>query len=135
MQTCAGSYWEEMRSVLRPASRLCASSNGQLGRSGVRSARVSEAPRSDCVACQTPQQVSRSPQGSAPDFRRTHQGGAIAEAVMSTITYPPKDLVRAYLAQRLRERRPPPTPEEIRHRLGWTMLFPELKFAANSRHK
>jgi hypothetical protein len=48
---------------------------------------------------------------------------------MTTITYPPKDLVRAYLAQRLRERRPPPAPEEIRRRLGWVMLLPELKFA------
>lgn len=54
---------------------------------------------------------------------------------MSTITYPPKDLVRAYLAQRLRERRPPPTPEEIRRRLGWTMLFPELKLAVGSGRK
>ena len=54
---------------------------------------------------------------------------------MSTITYPPKDLVRAYLAQRLRERRPPPPPEEIRRRLGWTMLFPELKCAAASARK
>ena len=51
---------------------------------------------------------------------------------MTTITYPPKDLVRAYLAQRLRERRPPPAPEEIRRRLGWVMLLPELKFATTS---
>ena len=48
---------------------------------------------------------------------------------MTRIIYPSKDLVRAYLAQRLRERRPPPTPEEIRHRLGWVMLLPELKLA------
>ena len=54
---------------------------------------------------------------------------------MSTITYPPKDLVRAYLAQRLRERRPPPAPEEIRRRLGWTMLFSELTFATGGGRK
>jgi hypothetical protein len=54
---------------------------------------------------------------------------------MTTITYPPKDLVRAYLAQRLRERRPPPTPEEIRRRLGWGMLLPELKFATGGRNQ
>jgi hypothetical protein len=54
---------------------------------------------------------------------------AIAEIVMTRVTYPPKDLVRAYLAQRLRERRPPPTPQEIRRRLGWMMLMPELEFA------
>lgn len=48
---------------------------------------------------------------------------------MSTFTYPPKDLVRAYLAQRLRERRPPPAQEEIRRRLGWVMLLPEIKLA------
>jgi len=54
---------------------------------------------------------------------------AIAELVMTRTTYPSKDMVRAYLAQRLRDRRPPPAPEEIRRRLGWMMLFPELKFA------
>ncbi|WP_332878735.1 hypothetical protein [Massilia sp. S19_KUP03_FR1] len=54
---------------------------------------------------------------------------------MSTITYPPKDLVRAYLAQRWRERRPPPAPEEIRRRLGWPLMFPELKFANGSGRK
>lgn len=51
---------------------------------------------------------------------------------MSTITHPPKDLVRAYLAQRLRERQPPPAPEEIRRRLGWVILLPELRFATTS---
>lgn len=45
---------------------------------------------------------------------------------MSAITYPPKDLVRAYLAQRMRDRQPPPTPEEIRCRLGWSVLVPKL---------
>jgi len=51
---------------------------------------------------------------------------------MTRITYPSKDVVRAYLAQRLRERRPPPAPDEIRRRLGWMMLLPELKFATTS---
>ena len=51
---------------------------------------------------------------------------------MTRITYPSKDVVRAYLAQRLRERRPPPAPDEIRGRLGWMMLLPELKFATTS---
>lgn len=54
---------------------------------------------------------------------------------MTTIINPPKDAVRAYLAQRLRDRRPPPTPEEIRQRLGWVMLLPELKFATTGRRK
>lgn len=53
---------------------------------------------------------------------------------MTTITFPSKDLVRAYLAQRVRERRPPPTPEEIRRRLGWVMLLPERKFALSGRN-
>ena len=47
---------------------------------------------------------------------------------MSTFAHPPKDLVRAYLAQRWCERRPPPAPEEIRRRLGWVMVLPELEF-------
>jgi hypothetical protein len=51
---------------------------------------------------------------------------------MSMITYPPKDLVRAYLAQRLNERVPPPSPEEIRRRLGWPLLLPEFKFVSTS---
>ena len=51
---------------------------------------------------------------------------------MSMITYPPKDLVRAYLAQRLRERVPPPAPEEIRRRRGWVLLLPQFKFASTS---
>jgi hypothetical protein len=51
---------------------------------------------------------------------------------MSRISFPPKDLVRDYLAQRMRERRPPPSPEEIRRRLGWVMLLPELTFATTS---
>jgi hypothetical protein len=56
---------------------------------------------------------------------------------MSMISYPPKDLVRAYLAQRQRERVPPPAPEEIRRRLGWVPMLPQLvpqfTFASTSR--
>jgi hypothetical protein len=59
-------------------------------------------------------------------------GTAIREILMTKFTYPSKDLVRAYLAQRRRERRPPPSADEIRHRLGWTMLMPEFKFATTS---
>jgi hypothetical protein len=51
---------------------------------------------------------------------------------MTKVAHLPKDLVREYLAQRLRERRPPPTPQEIRRRLGWMMLMPELEFATPS---
>jgi hypothetical protein len=46
------------------------------------------------------------------------------------ITYPPKDLVRAYLAQRLLEQVPPPAPDEIRRRLGWVLRMPQFKFAS-----
>jgi hypothetical protein len=35
------------------------------------------------------------------------------------ITHPSKEQVRAYMAEREFTRRPPPTPEEIRCRLGW----------------
>jgi hypothetical protein len=38
-------------------------------------------------------------------------------------THPAKDLVRAYLARRCKDGCPPPTPEEIRRQLGWTMLL------------
>lgn len=50
---------------------------------------------------------------------------------MQTFSSRPKDLVRIYLTQRFRERRPPPAPEEIRRRLGWVMLLPERKLAAS----
>ncbi|MDL2354129.1 MAG: hypothetical protein QFF03_02600 [Pseudomonadota bacterium] len=48
---------------------------------------------------------------------------------MSTITHPPKDVVRAYLASRARAASPPPTPEEIRRQLGWGFLLPGFKLA------
>jgi hypothetical protein len=53
-----------------------------------------------------------------------------AEAEMSTMTHPPKHLVREYLKQRSRDKKPPPTPEEIRRQLGWGMLMPAMKLSA-----
>jgi hypothetical protein len=51
---------------------------------------------------------------------------------MSTITHPPKHLVREYLERRTREQKPPPTPEEIRRQLGWGMLMQaDLKVATS----
>lgn len=51
---------------------------------------------------------------------------------MSAINHPPKHLVRAYLERRVREQKPPPTPEEIRRQLGWEMLMPaDLKMATS----
>lgn len=46
---------------------------------------------------------------------------------MTQTTHPDKNLVRAHLAgriaqQRTTERKPPPTPEQIREQLGWLML-------------
>jgi hypothetical protein len=40
-----------------------------------------------------------------------------------TTSHPPKQLVRAYLERRVKEHKPPPTPEEIRRQLGWGMLL------------
>jgi hypothetical protein len=43
---------------------------------------------------------------------------------MSTsISHPPKHLVREYLERRSKESKPPPTPEEVRRQLGWGMLM------------
>lgn len=38
-------------------------------------------------------------------------------------TKPTKEQVRAYQQQRLREKTPPPSPDEIRRQLGWGMLW------------
>ncbi|WP_256079851.1 hypothetical protein [Massilia sp. YIM B04103] len=44
---------------------------------------------------------------------------------MQMIQHPSKEQVRAYLAQRIAQRRqedlPPPTPDEIRRQLGWSL--------------
>jgi hypothetical protein len=44
---------------------------------------------------------------------------------MPTITRPPKQAVRDYLAARRNSRQPPPAPAEIRRQLGWGMLHPK----------
>ncbi|WP_197065239.1 hypothetical protein [Massilia sp. 9096] len=41
----------------------------------------------------------------------------------SMTSHPPKHLVREYLERRSKESEPPPTPEEIRRQLGWSMLM------------
>lgn len=43
---------------------------------------------------------------------------------MTTVSHPPKERVRAYLAERTRAESPPPTPDDIRTQLGW-WLEPE----------
>jgi hypothetical protein len=51
---------------------------------------------------------------------------------MSSISHPPKHLVREYLERRSRDPKPPPTPEEIRRQLGWGLLMPvEVKLATS----
>ena len=45
---------------------------------------------------------------------------------MATANHPSKEQVRAYMArrqaERQEERKPPPTPEEIRRELGWGLM-------------
>lgn len=36
--------------------------------------------------------------------------------------HPTKEQVRSFMQQRQVERKPPPSPEEIRRQLGWAML-------------
>lgn len=50
---------------------------------------------------------------------------------MSTMTHPPKHIVRAYLERRARDPKPPPAPEEIRRQLGWGLMLPEFKLASS----
>lgn len=38
---------------------------------------------------------------------------------MTATSHPSKEQVRAYMHQRECDRRPPPTPDEIRRQLGW----------------
>ena len=51
------------------------------------------------------------------------------EVVMATFTHPTKQVVRSYLNRRLRDPKPPPSPEEIRRQLGWSMAPSECKMA------
>ena len=48
---------------------------------------------------------------------------------MATFTHPPKQLVRAYLERRARDKQPPPSPEEIRRQLGWGLSPGDFKAA------
>lgn len=41
---------------------------------------------------------------------------------MTQITHPSKEAVRTYMAQRQKERTPPPTPEQVRRELGWGLV-------------
>jgi hypothetical protein len=51
----------------------------------------------------------------------------------SMTSHPPKHLVREYLERRSKESEPPPTPEEIRRQLGWSMLMPSVDDKMPSR--
>jgi hypothetical protein len=42
-----------------------------------------------------------------------------------TANHPDKQLVRDLMAQRRESREPPPTPEEIRRKLGWGLVKAE----------
>ncbi|WP_167399957.1 hypothetical protein [Massilia violaceinigra] len=48
---------------------------------------------------------------------------------MPAIIQPPKHLVREYLQRRSCDPKPPPSPEEIRRELGWSLLLPGFKLA------
>lgn len=41
---------------------------------------------------------------------------------MTQTTHPSKEQVRTYMAQRQKERTPPPTPARVREELGWNLL-------------
>lgn len=41
---------------------------------------------------------------------------------MTTTTHPSKEQVRLHMQQRTLSRLPPPSPDEIRRRLGWFLL-------------
>jgi hypothetical protein len=45
------------------------------------------------------------------------QGGA----AMTSVTHPSKQLIRAYMERRLKDRSPPPAPADIRRQLGWNL--------------
>ena len=70
-------------------------------------------------------QVSRSPQGSAPNL--SYLSTYRREVVMTQSTHPSKHVVRAYLERRSQAAKPPPTPQEIRRQLGWTLLAGDNK--------
>jgi hypothetical protein len=53
-------------------------------------------------------------------------GGLMKESVMQAM-HPTKEQIRAYMHLREFDRRPPPTPDEIRRQLGWhgDSVYPE----------
>lgn len=48
---------------------------------------------------------------------------------MQTRMHPTKEQVRAYMHLREMDRRPPPTPDEIRRQLGWQCTPQHLNYA------
>jgi transposase len=52
---------------------------------------------------------------------------------MPATSHPPKHLVREYLERRSRDPKPPPSPEEVRRLLGWSMLIPAAVTLATTR--
>lgn len=49
---------------------------------------------------------------------------------MTQTTHPPHHLVREYMERRTHSPEPPPTPEEIRRQLGWTLIAAERQAQA-----
>lgn len=52
---------------------------------------------------------------------------------MTEASQPSKYVVRAYLARRAHEAKPPPSPEEIRRQLGWGLLAVDAKIVIGRR--
>ncbi len=58
---------------------------------------------------------------SALDFYAAPQ----RRLAMTQTTHPPKQLVRDWMAQRVKDKAPPPDQEEIRRQLGWSIIEAE----------
>jgi hypothetical protein len=52
---------------------------------------------------------------------------------MTQVTHPTPQQVREYLARRIKEHTPPPSLEEIRRQLGWTLIEAERQRAQRPR--
>lgn len=52
---------------------------------------------------------------------------------MIEVSQPSKYLVRAYLARRAHDAKPPPSPEEIRRQLGWGLSAADAKIVIARR--
>lgn len=48
---------------------------------------------------------------------------------MTQTTHPSKEQVRQYMARRQEERRPPPSPQQVREQLGWKLIEAERQQA------